>query len=71
MVVERQQLTEKIPIPERGLMVHDHDQDSPAKTKIRMTRLLLPYWRLLAIAKLANAHEFIERMPQGYDTGDW
>lgn len=67
MVVERQQLTEKIPIPERGLMVHDHDQDSPAKTKIRMTRLLLPYWRLLAIAFVAllveGAADLLEPWP--------
>ena len=67
MVVEHQQLTETISIPERGSMACDHDQESPTKPKIRMTRLLLPYWRLLAIAFVAllveGAADLLEPWP--------
>lgn len=66
MVVERQHLPERISIP-RGLTAHDYNQASNAKTKIRMTRLLRPYWQLLAIAFVAllveGAADLLEPWP--------
>jgi len=67
MSVEREHLQRNISIPASGLLGREHDRGSSAQGMIRITRLLRPYWRLIAIAFVAllaeSAADLLEPWP--------